>query len=56
VRSHNKVDKIHGKGEIITKPVAKPRKGWEQAFKEMAEHGDDALLFDDVFIDENIEE
>jgi antitoxin MazE len=36
----DKVDKIPEKGEIITKPVAKPRKGWEQAFKEMAEQGD----------------
>lgn len=31
-----KVDKIPEKGEIITKPLGKPRKGWEQAFKEMA--------------------
>lgn len=41
---------------IIIKPSSKPRKGWEKAFKEMAENGDDQLLFDDVFEDENIEE
>ena len=28
------------KGQIITKPLVKPRKGWEQAFKEMLEQGD----------------
>jgi antitoxin MazE len=30
----------------------KPREGWEQAFKEMHENGDDELLIDDVFLDE----
>lgn len=50
------VELILEKGYIIIKPSSKPRKGWEKAFKEMAENGDDQLLFDDVFEDENIEE
>jgi hypothetical protein len=28
------------KGQLILKRLASPRKGWEQAFKEMAERGD----------------
>lgn len=50
------VELILEKEYIIIKPSSKPRKGWEKAFKEMAENGDDQLLFDDVFEDENIEE
>ena len=50
------VDLILEKGHIIIKPVSKPRKGWEKAFKAMSENGDDQLLFNDVFDDENPEE
>lgn len=50
------VELILEKGQIIIKPSSQPRKGWEKAFKEMAEKGDDQLLFDDVFEDENLEE
>ena len=50
------VDLILEKGQIIIKPLAKPRKGWEKAFKEMSDNGDDRLLFKDVFNDENLEE
>jgi hypothetical protein len=44
------------KGCYNLKPVSKPRKGWEKAFEKMAENGDDNLLIDDVFEDENPEE
>ena len=50
------VDLIMEKGHIIIKPLSKPRKGWDKAFKEMASNGDDHLLVDDVFEDENLEE
>ncbi|MGC9355993.1 MAG: AbrB/MazE/SpoVT family DNA-binding domain-containing protein [Mariniphaga sp.] len=50
------VDLIMDKGQIILKPISKPRKGWEKAFEKMAENGDDKLLIDDVFDDENLEE
>jgi antitoxin MazE len=44
------------KGQIIIRPLDRPRKGWEKAFKEMSEQGDDRLLLNDVFEDENLEE
>jgi antitoxin MazE len=50
------VELVLEKGYIILKPVSKPRKGWEKAFKEMNEHQDDHLLMDDVFEDESFEE
>jgi antitoxin MazE len=50
------VDLIMEKGQIVIKPLSKPRKGWEESFKEMSENGDDRLLFNDVFDDENLEE
>lgn len=43
--------KLHGDIEItfkgdslVIRPATKPREGWAEAFKEMAKHGDDALL------------
>ena len=50
------VDFIMDKGQIIIKPISKPRKGWEKAFEKMAKSGNDNLLIDDVFDDENLEE
>ena len=50
------VELILEKGQIVIKPLSKPRKGWEKAFKKMAENGDDRLLINDVFDDENLEE
>ena len=50
------VDLILEKGQIIIKPLSRPRKGWEKAFKEMNANGDDKLLIDDIFEDENFEE
>lgn len=52
----DKVDLILEKGQIIIKPLSKPRKGWENAFKEMSESNEDDLLFNDVFEDENLNE
>ena len=50
------VEVILEKGQIVIKPLSRPRKGWERAFKKMAENGDDRLLINDVFDDENLEE
>lgn len=33
-----------------------PRQGWEDDFKRMHDNGDDELLIDDIFEDENLEE
>jgi len=52
----DKIELILGKGHIILKPKTEPRKNWEKAFKKMHENGDDQLLMDDVFEDENFEE
>ena len=50
------VDLILDKGQIIIKPLARPRKGWEKAFMEMNAKGDDKLIIPDIFEDENLEE
>lgn len=52
----DKVELILEKGYMILKPISSPRKGWDIAFKEMNENGDDQLLFNDVFENENLEE
>lgn len=52
----DKVELILEKGYIILKPVSSPRKNWEKEFKKMHENGDDQLLFNDIFDNENLEE
>ena len=51
----DKVELIFERGRIILKSVRKPRQGWAESFKQMHENGDDKLLIQDVFEDENIE-
>lgn len=50
------VELILEKGHIIIKPISKPRKGWDKAFMEMHENGDDNLIMPDIFEEENLEE
>jgi antitoxin MazE len=50
------VDLILEKDYIILRPKSVPRKGWEKSFKKMHDNGDDKLLVDDVFENENFEE
>jgi len=38
------------------KYVLNPSEGWDEAFKQMHENGDDELLFPDVFEDEKLED
>ena len=52
----DKVELILEKGYIILKPKFSPRKGWEKAFKEMHDSGDDKPLMSDIFNDESFEE
>lgn len=40
---------------IVLRPVRKPRDGWEEAFRQMHQNGDDRLLIPDVFEDETWE-
>ena len=52
----DKVELVLEKGYIIIKPILTPRKNWEAAFKKMHEAGDDQLLFEDVFEEENFDD
>ena len=52
----DKVELILEKGQIILKPVASPRENWEKEFIKMSKNGDDKLLMNDVFDDENLDE
>lgn len=49
----DKVEVVFKEGFFIIKPIKKVREGWETSFKEMAKNGDDELLINDVFEDEN---
>jgi antitoxin MazE len=51
-----KVEIILEKGQIILRPISEPRKGWNEAFQKMHRSGEDKLLLDDVFEDENFDE
>jgi len=52
----DKVELVFEKGHIILKPMDEVRKGWAEAFKKMHNEGDDELLIDDVFDEEDLEE
>ena len=52
----DKVEIILEMGQIVIKPIEAPRKNWEAAFKKMSIEGDDKMLMNDVFTDENFEE
>tara|TARA_R110002049_G_scaffold141220_1_gene302858 strand:+ start:254 stop:499 length:246 start_codon:yes stop_codon:yes gene_type:complete len=52
----DKVELILEKGHIILKPITIPRKNWDKEFKKMNDNGDDKLLMNGVFEDENLEE
>jgi antitoxin MazE len=52
----DKVELILEEGQIILKPVDQPRKGWDKAFQKMHDNGDDQLLMNDVFGEEDFGE
>lgn len=52
----DKVEIILEEGQIIIKPIEIPRQNWEAAFEKMSKEGDDKMLLNDVFDDENFEE
>jgi antitoxin MazE len=49
----DKLELILEEKQFILRPVVVPRSGWEDALKLMHRNGDDQLLIDDVFDDEN---
>lgn len=49
----DKIELVLEEDHILLKAVSKPRKNWEEAFAEMHRNGDDRLLIDSVFENEN---
>ncbi|MFN3380549.1 MAG: AbrB/MazE/SpoVT family DNA-binding domain-containing protein [Runella zeae] len=49
----DKIELVLENDYIILKPLSEPRKNWEEAFAEMHRNGDDKLLIDSVFENEN---
>ncbi len=52
----DKIELVLEKGYIILKPKKVSRKNWGKAFKKKHENGDDKLLINDVFKNEDFEE
>jgi antitoxin MazE len=52
----DEVELILEKEHIIIRPIEEPRKNWNEAFKKMHKEGDDKLIMDDIFEDEEFEE
>ena len=50
------IELILEKDHLTIIPKSEPRKGWDLVFMEMSKNGNDQLLIDDVFEDENFEE
>jgi antitoxin MazE len=51
----DKVELVMEEDHLVLKAIPNPREGWEEAFKLMHNNGDDALLIDDVFEDEDFD-
>ncbi len=51
----DKVELVLEKDFIVVKPISNPREGWDREFLRMRKNGDDRLLIDDVFDDEQFE-
>jgi antitoxin MazE len=51
----DEVELILEKEHIIIRPIEEPRKNWGEAYKEMHKEGDDKLLMEAVFEDEEFE-
>ena len=52
----DKIELVMKQNHLELKPVKPPRQGWDEAFKEMHERGEDRLLDDDVLDDDLWEE
>ena len=40
----NEVEIVVQRGQLVLRPVTRPRRGWEEQFRALAKHGDDKLL------------
>lgn len=56
INTKNKVVKIQPKenSRMVSSDLSVPRKSWEEASKVMNQNGDDALLIDDSFSDNDL--
>ena len=52
----DKVELVFETDGILLKPISEPRKGWVAQLLKMHELGDDNLMIDDVFEEEEFEE
>ncbi len=52
----DKVELVFKSDHILLKPVPSPREGWVKQFEKMHELGDDKLMINDVFEEEEFEE
>jgi antitoxin MazE len=52
----DKIEITMKESHLELKSVAPPRQGWDEAFKEMHERGDDELLIEDILDEDIIEE
>ena len=51
----DKIEIVMEENHLELKPVKPPRQGWDEAFKEIHERGEDQLLNDDILDDDLIE-
>lgn len=51
-----RVEMVLSEEGIVLKPLRAVRQGWDNAFAQAASSGDDELLIDDVFADEDLSE
>ncbi|MDO9303363.1 MAG: AbrB/MazE/SpoVT family DNA-binding domain-containing protein [Anaerolineales bacterium] len=42
------VEIVVQRGQLVLRPVTRPRRGWDEQFLAMAEHGDDKLIDEPV--------
>jgi antitoxin MazE len=42
------VEIVIQRGQLVLRPVTRPRRGWDEQFRSMAKHGDDKLLDEPV--------
>jgi antitoxin MazE len=52
----NKIEITMKENHLELKPVVPPRQGWDEAFREMHERGEDKLIDPDILDDDLLEE
>ena len=52
----NKVNAVMKQNHLELKPIHAPREGWDEKFSQMHQRGDDDLLMDDLFEEDEFEE